>query len=251
MLGMCRSDVSAELVERGFCVLRAQFSRSLIDACRAAFWPVLLDHLARHADEPNRGAYRHCLPMPFEPPSFAPEFFFDPEVLRIIRGGMGTRIVADQWHCDTSVKGSVEQAPHVDYHHPLFSEAPDLPLPIYVLNVSFGLVRITPANGPIEIAPGTHRMVRSAALESVANGEIPMEPVPLDIGDVLIRHPWAVHRGTPNTTDTPRAMVTIRYVRQWYADASRDVNAIPRALCQSLSPDQQSLMRFPLEPEGC
>jgi hypothetical protein len=47
---------------------------------------------------------------------------------------------------------------------------------------------------------------------------------------VLIRHPWALHRGTPNVTETPRALLTIRYVRRWYADGSREVNALPLVL---------------------
>ena len=54
------------------------------------------------------------------------------------------------------------------------------------------------------------------------------------------------HRGTPNTTDTPRALVTIRYVRRWYADSSRDINPIPRAIWQSLTQGQQDMMRFPI-----
>jgi len=44
----------------------------------------------------------------------------------------------------------------------------------------------------------------------------------------------------------PRALVTIRYVRRWYIDDSRDVNAIPRAIWESLTAEQQGLMRFPL-----
>jgi hypothetical protein len=51
--------------------------------------------------------------------------------------------------------------------HPLFAEAPDLPLPVYMLVVSFGLIDISPEHGPIEIAPGTHRMPRKS-LRSVA-----------------------------------------------------------------------------------
>lgn len=43
----------------------------------------------------------------------------------------------------------------------------------------------------------------------------------------------------------PRALLTIRYLRRWYADSSRDVNAIPTAVWQSLTPEQQSIMRFP------
>ena len=73
-----------------------------------------------------------------------------------------------------------------------------------------------------------------------------MESVPLEIGDVLIRHPWALHRGTPNTTDIPRALLTVRYVRRWYADNSREINSIPCHVWQSLTPEQQGLMRFPI-----
>jgi ectoine hydroxylase-related dioxygenase (phytanoyl-CoA dioxygenase family) len=80
----------------------------------------------------------------------------------------------------------------------------------------------------------------------VESAEIEMRPVPLEIGDVLIRHPWALHRGSPNTTDTPRALVSIRYVRSWYADNSREVNSVPRATWESLTPDQQGMLRFPV-----
>jgi hypothetical protein len=92
------------------------------------------EHIAAHGDEPNRGPHRHFLPMPFEPTCFAPEFFFDSEVLAIVRGIMGEYIVADQWGCDVPLKGSTYQAAHVDYQRPLFEETPDLPLPVYILS---------------------------------------------------------------------------------------------------------------------
>jgi len=184
--------------------------------------------------------------MPFEPPIFAPQFFFDDAVLCIVRSLMDDRIVADQWGCDVPLRGSEYQSAHVDYQSPLFPEAPDLALPMYFLVVSFGLVRIAQEHGPVEIAPGTHRMKRADALRAVESGEISMQSVPLEIGDVLIRHPWALHRGTPNTTDVPRALATIRYVRRWYADASRDVEEVPRATWEALTAGQQRMMRFSL-----
>jgi hypothetical protein len=236
----------AELQDRGFCVLRAHFSKPLVDACRETFWPALMDYLNTHIGSPNRGPNRHFLPMPFEPPCFAPEFFFDTAVLGIVRGVMDDRAVADQWGCDVPLRGSDYQPIHADYQRPLFAETPELVLPPYVLTVSFGLVPITSANGPIEIAPGTHRIGRREALRYVESGEIKMQPVLLELGDVLIRHPWALHRGTPNTIDTPRPVVTIRYVRRWYADNSREVNPIPRLVWQSLTTEQQSAMRFPI-----
>ena len=244
---MSVEDKIAELQDKGFCVLKAHFAKSLIQSCREGFRPILLDYLERNRDKPNRGEHRHFLAMPFTSPCFAPEFFFDAGILSIVRGVMDDRVVADQWGCDVSLRGSKHQQFHVDYQRPLFPEAADLSLPTYMLVVSFGLMDISPAHGPIEIAPGTHKMPRSHALRSVEHAEIETQPVTLDSGDVLIRHPWALHRGTPNVTDTPRALLTIRYVRRWYADDSREVNSIPPAVWQSLTMEQQSLMRFPLE----
>lgn len=236
---------TSEIREQGFCVLRNHFPPSVVEACREAFWPRLLTNLnSGHGS--NRGAHRHFLPMPFDPPIFAPRFFFDNHILRIVQELMGDRVVADQWGCDVPLRGSEYQDLHVDYRNPLFPEAPDFVLPMYFLVVSFGLVRITQEHGPIEIAPGTHRMMRLDALRAVETGEIAMQTVPLEIGDVLIRHPWALHRGTPNRTDLPRALVTIRYVRSWYTDASRDVEEVPPATWESLTPEQQDMMRFPI-----
>jgi ectoine hydroxylase-related dioxygenase (phytanoyl-CoA dioxygenase family) len=239
-------DSISEIRHRGYCILRQHFARPWIDACRNTFWPILLAYLQAHGHEPNRGPQRHYLPMPFEPPCFAPEFFFDDEVLCIVRRVMGDKVVADQWGCDAALPGSEYQNVHVDFQRPLFSEAPDLALPAYALLVSFGLDRIAPENGPIEIAPGTHRMPRKEALRAVEAAEIGMQPVPLEIGDVLIRHPWALHRGSPNTTDTPRAMLSIRYARSWYVDNSREVHPLPHAVWDSLTPAQQQVMRFPV-----
>jgi hypothetical protein len=89
-------------------------------------------------------------------------------------------------------------------------------------------------------------MMRDDALHAVEAGEICLQAVPLEIGDVLIRHPWALHRGTPNMTDTPRPLATIRYVRPWYTDASREVERLPCATWESLTAERQSIMRFPL-----
>ena len=90
------------------------------------------------------------------------------------------------------------------------------------------------------------RMPRKDALRAVEADQVGMQPVPLELGDVLIRHPWALHRGTPNTTDTPRALVTVRYVRRWYADSSREVESVLAAVWQSLTPVQRNMMRFPV-----
>ena len=160
---------------------------------------------------------------------------------------MGDRIVADQWGCDVPVIGSTYQGVHVDYKRPLFHENQDLLLPAYMMVVSFGLNKITQENGAIELAPSTHKMTREQAYNDIESGKIKMQPISMDIGDVLIRHPWTLHRGTPNKTDTPRLLVTIRYVRNWYCDSSREVNSMPATVWKSLTTEQRDMLRFPVQ----
>ena len=243
---MRKGSHTEQLRKEGFCILEGHLSEAPIERCREAFWPLLVDFLALNRDEPNRGPHRHFLPMPFDPPCFSPEFFFDEAILGIVLDLMDDRIVADQWGCDVPLFGSTHQQIHADYQRPLFPEAPDLLLPVFMLIVSFGLVDIGPANGAMEIAPGTHCLPRTEALRRVESSNISLQPISLKLGDVLIRHPWALHRGTPNLTDTPRALLTIRYVRRWYADSSREVKSIPRALWEALTPEQRSILRFPI-----
>lgn len=236
-----------ELKTQGYCILKAHFPSSSIDNCRLAFLPVLQKYLEKNKLFPNRGVNRHFLPMPFEIPCFLPQFFFDAEILSIIKTVMSDRIVADQWGCDVPLPGSGFQTIYVDYQRPLFYETPNLKLPFYMMLVSFGLTEITQQNGALELAPGTHRMPREEAINAVETSKINMCPVPMDIGDILIRHPWTLHRGTPNNTDIPRLLVTIRYVRNWYTDDSREVNSIPASVWNSLTSEQRNMLRFPVQ----
>ena len=241
------ADKTDELQQQGYCILRAQFDTSLINDCRIAFLPILKIYLDNNRQLPNRGPNRHFLPMPFEKPCFTPEFFFDTEILIILKNFLGDRIVADQWGCDVPLLGSDYQAVHVDYQRPLFSEMPDLKLPAYLMVVSFSLTKITEENGAIQLAPGTHQMPRQEAFKMVESSKIKMVPICLNEGDVLIRHPWTLHRGTPNHTELPRSLVTIRYVRSWYYDNSRQVNSIPSSVWNSLTDPQKEMLRFPIK----
>jgi hypothetical protein len=56
---------------------------------------------------------------------------------------------------------------------------------------------------------------KADGMARIASGEIPLERVYLNRGDVMIRDVRHIHRGTPNLTDTPRPMVVIGYSRRW------------------------------------
>jgi ectoine hydroxylase-related dioxygenase (phytanoyl-CoA dioxygenase family) len=240
-----RAAAVEHLRSRGFAVLRSHLPSELIHACHDGFagpW----DSFLAGSPSPNRGPHRHFVPMPFELPWFSERFFADPDILQIVRAVMDERVVADQWGCDVPLLGSEYQGAHVDYARPLFGEAPDLVLPPFALVVSFGLQPIGPDVGPLEIAPGTHAWPRSRAQAAIDGGDVGFEAVHLDVGDVLVRNPWTLHRGTPNRTPTPRFLVSVRYVRRWYADDSREVAPMPRTLWHTLSAHCRQVMRFPL-----
>jgi hypothetical protein len=85
------NEAIIELHDNGYCVLKNRLPKAVVAACKDAFWPILLKYVENHGHEPNRGPHRHCLPMPFDPPCFAPEFFFDEATLDVIRTVMGCR----------------------------------------------------------------------------------------------------------------------------------------------------------------
>lgn len=145
---MTTADSLHQIRDQGYCALRAHFPPPLVEACRDAFWPVLLAHLSDRA-----GAL------------------------------LGDRTVSCQWGCDVPLRGS--------------------------------------GHAPLEIAPGAHRLPWP---EGVAMQQVLPEP-----GGILIRHPWAAHRGAPNLTGTPRAPVTIRCVHRWDADDSHQAAPTSRA----------------------
>ncbi len=188
--------------------------RAAIASCQNSFrrplWTIVVKRSGRaclptsRVASPNRGAHRHFLPMPSDRPCFAPQFFLGSRCSKYRAHPNGRPIVADQWGYDLPLLGSEYQGWHVDYRRPLFPVAPDLPLPIYMVVVNFGLVPIGQEHGPIEIAPGTHRISRLERDKAIETGGISAEPIRLEIGDVLIRHPWALLAARP----TPLASAT-------------------------------------------
>ncbi len=46
-------DRIIEIQNQGYCVLKDHFGVSVINACRAAFWPRLMAYLKIHGDEPE------------------------------------------------------------------------------------------------------------------------------------------------------------------------------------------------------
>ncbi len=224
----------------GLVILHGHFDRTRLQAWRQALQPLLEDHLAREGQLENRGSKRYYVTLPWAPPFDDPHFFEDPDILAIVGRVAGSDPILCQLASDTPFKGSEYQEIHRDTP-PLFPEIGFEP-PSYQLAVNFPLIDVTPAHGPVEIAPGTHRLPRAEGVAMIERGEVQLRPYPMALGDVMIRDVRGLHRGTPNTTDEPRPMVVIGYSRHWYYRPEVSIQ-VPRAALSGLSERARRLLR--------
>lgn len=225
----------------GFCVLPGHFSEKKLQAWHASFAPLLSDHMEREGHRKNRGNGRFYVTLPFAGLWADPEIFENPDVLRIVEQLVGADLVMCQLATDTPVLGSEYQEVHRDTP-PLFPELAD-ETPSFQLAVNFPLVDVDLENGPIEIARGTHMMSKADAMAKLHSGEVTLDPIPMKLGDVMIRDVRGLHRGTPNKTHVPRPMVVIGYSRRWLFRPEVSVT-IPQATWNGLSDRAKGWLRF-------
>jgi hypothetical protein len=225
----------------GFCVLRRQFDPNLLSRWRAAFQPLLDAHVAREGHLQNRGPARYYVTLPFSAPFADPRVYEDEDLLGVCAELVGADMVMCQLATDTPLRGSDYQDVHRDAL-PLFPETGQ-ETPPFQLAVNFPLVDVVPENGPFEVARGTHMLTKEEGLRRLDAGEISLEPILMNLGDVMIRDVRGLHRGTPNRTNVPRPMVVIGYSRRWLFRPEVSIR-IPRAALDALSPRARQLLRF-------
>jgi ectoine hydroxylase-related dioxygenase (phytanoyl-CoA dioxygenase family) len=77
--------------------------------------------------------------------------------------------------------------------------------------------------GPLAFSVGSHRFESGRELaisdeseqriqEALAAANLPLDESPFDLGEVSFHYGWTFHRAGPNTTDRPRAVMTIIYI---------------------------------------
>jgi ectoine hydroxylase-related dioxygenase (phytanoyl-CoA dioxygenase family) len=222
-------------------VLRGLFPVETIDAWNLAFQPLLQRAIAREGDDPNRGRNRFYVTLPLQAPWADPQIIDNDAVMAVVSDLVGADGVMCQLASDTPTQGSEYQDLHRDTQL-LFPET-GAESPPYQLAVNFPLVDVTLDNGPMEMAPGTHMLSKEDGLRRIAEGQIPLEPVLLNRGDVLIRDVRHIHRGTPNPSATPRPMVVIGYSRRWLFRPEVQIR-VPRPVLQSLPERARRWLRF-------
>ncbi|HKG21479.1 MAG TPA: phytanoyl-CoA dioxygenase family protein [Blastocatellia bacterium] len=230
-----------EVLTEGFCVLRGHFPQATLHAWRERFAPMLEEHVAREGHLKNRGPSRYYVTLPFAAPFADPSIYEDESVLAIVFKLVGLDAIMVQLATDTPLLGSEYQDVHRDAP-PLFPETGQ-ETPPYQLAVNFPLVDVTPETGPFEVARGTHMMSKEEGLRRIESGAIELEPILMNLGDVMIRDVRGLHRGTPNRTEMPRPMVVLGYSRRWLYRPEVSIR-VPRPELDRLSERARSLLRF-------
>lgn len=229
-------------------VLKEHIPRAKLERWREAFAPLLQAQVEKEKDDPNRGAQRFYVTLPFTGLFADPEIYADPDILAIVERVAGPDAVLCQLASDTPLKGSDYQPWHADTPA-LFPETGSNDTPSFQLAVNFALCDVHDGNGPFETTHGTHRMNKQEALAALDNGSIGQHRYRMAMGDVMIRDVRAVHRGTPNVTDEPRPMVVLGYSRRWLHRPEVNIR-IPRSEWDTLSPLARKLLRFnPVVPD--
>ncbi len=226
----------------GLVVLRGHFDPAMLSEWRRELDPLIAASVARDGEDANRGPQRYYVTLPFRGVFANPAFYEDPDILAIVERVAGPDPVMCQLATDTPLRGSQFQDWHADTPL-LFPETNDNDTPSFQLAVNFPLVDVTDENGPLETTFGTHRLDKAHALAALERGEIAAHRLPMALGDVMIRDVRALHRGTPNRTDSPRPMVVIGYSRRWLHRPEVEIR-VPQSTYELMSERGKRLVRF-------
>ncbi|MEO6341458.1 MAG: phytanoyl-CoA dioxygenase family protein [Caulobacteraceae bacterium] len=222
-------------------ILRGLIPVETIDRWNAAFQPLLRQAIAREKDDPNRGAERYYVTLPFVEPWADPAIVDNDAIMAVVSELVGADGVMCQLATDTPLKGSDYQDLHRDTQL-LFPET-GAESPPYQLAVNFPLVDVTAERGPMEMAAGTHMLSKADGLAAIGSGQIALKPVYLARGDVMIRDVRHIHRGTPNCSDVPRPMVVIGYSRRWLFRPEVNIR-VPREVLDRMPERARRWLRF-------
>jgi ectoine hydroxylase-related dioxygenase (phytanoyl-CoA dioxygenase family) len=262
-----RFRVAALLLHtRGYVTLRGAVPADIVEAAAEAFAPILRDcresprgegfyHVALETEAVFWERNERWRIFPRLEGAFAsPWLVANPFALQLCRELLGEDCYCKFVSSDTLLPGSVIQAPHRELGIG-WSWDPQG----YVVNVALGPCR--DENGPLEVWPGAGHLWQNALLARLAlNADVqdgrnpdieslaarlPSYRLLLEPGDILIRDPGLLHRGTVNETPEPRTLLTNCYFRRGYSHdyGSVDFN-LDREAWEALDPACKSLFAY-------
>lgn len=232
-------QLAADLNRDGICIIRGLFPRALVNEWAQAFEELFEERKARPGGLAPREQARYYLTLPWRKPFADTRVFANEAILGVLNRIFPQEYVMVQLGADTPFQGSDYQETHRDYR-PLFTD--EIVTPLYALAVNFPLCDVGEENGPFQMARGTHVLGKDEGLRKIETGEIPVESFYMEMGDVAIRTPLALHRGSPNRTDKPRPMVVMGWVMHWLHTPKVDLT-LPREYYESLPAETQKMLR--------
>jgi ectoine hydroxylase-related dioxygenase (phytanoyl-CoA dioxygenase family) len=250
----------------GYVILRGALPRSFVDEMHAAYRAIVEDCLANTAGKsaaalPWRSAgdtvfwiinARLRAFVRLTGPFADTRVVANPFALAILRQTLGHGLFCNSVSSDTCLQGSVFQSPHRDIGFYAGKQALGT-----IVNIP--LMHCGPHNGPLQVWPGGSHLWNAEAFarfgvrafdQDTANPsmeafarQVPSVALDLHPGDVLLRDPGMLHRGTPNTTPEPRSMLTIGYFRagQRYEFGHPEYNLTPESF-EALHPRVKALV---------
>lgn len=223
----------------GYVLFENVLPPDLLRQLQQQFMRVFENYVTR--TDPNRGANRFQMHLPFVAPFIDASIIANPLALPIIEGLLGTDAVCHYFASDTPLHGSDYQQVHSDIAL-LFPETL-LSLPAYSVVVNIPLVDFREDNGPLEIWPGgTHHFPGGTDIQALAP-TLHSETVLMKAGSLLIRDMRMWHRGTPNRSQEPRPNLALIYSRPWLKTHYPPID-IPRDTYDGLSERARHLFRF-------
>ena len=180
-----------------------------------------------------------------------PWILANPFVMPILRFLLGAGMFCKFVSSDTCTSGAEMQSPHRE-----LGVGKQWAPCSYVVNIP--LCSCRSENGPLEVWPGSGHLWQNDLLEQLnidtevqddSNRDFlqlaavfPSTKLTLDPGDILVRDPGLLHRGTVNQTAIPRTMMTLCYFRagHWhdYGDIQYNLNL---DMWRNLADDVRSL----------
>lgn len=205
----------------GFVILRGFLPVDFVESLWEQVLPILRGEREKNEREDTgnrRGTNRYSFDMAaygklLGGPLADPRYGANAEIEELVEAVMGPRSAWGRgWtRVEAVFRGSEYMGWHSD-QTPDETPAPDEPNRTVRMTFNIPLTDFTWANGSTEFIPGTHLQPHSFTNQQFL--DVPnvhaVQPV-LRRGDAILRDGHTLHRGAPNLTDVPRAMLDQTY----------------------------------------
>ncbi|CEK14639.1 phytanoyl-CoA dioxygenase family protein [Chthonomonas calidirosea] len=222
VLSACSAQsVLQHFYDAGLVAISGLYTPQQITQLEMAFQKALEQHIQAHGglEQLNKRAFgkNHIgFFPPLVPPFSNVEFVAHPHLIPLLESLLGADFICCFYHTNTAYPGSEFQPVHRD-HPPLFGTSLPVPHPPTHMVLNVPLCDFTEENGSTEVWPGTHLIVDSPAQATVSletrAAAMPSIRMNVPAGTAVLRDLRTWHRGMPNRSARPRAMLAIVYQR--------------------------------------